>query len=514
MKFKKNGKIVNNSIFIFLKLIKIIFIYLIIHFSINNNKIINYVLKKDKFMNNNSNLYEINNYFLNDNFNIKYFKIFNFKYSLSYKFKKVKIQYNIKFFDENKNIISPMNILYNDLQIICYIKVINDIYLESISNIYQNKYFYCIEFFNIKEKIKIGIKIFKGNKNIDKNYFIYYFSYKLFNYNNISNLNDNIFDPLYINKQYQIFINKIKNKKSKFILKKYYSNYPICNLKRNIYLNNINNTNWIFKNVYNHYFCFNIDDSYLKNDKISQHCKYYFYISIIDNNRNTYNKTHYLFIDFIFSNMPTDDTYPVFKEMIKQRLPAHYVTEKKSIYNEYCHKKNQCFTIIYVNRNIYNNYGDFLQKYLILFLKLKAVVSGKVNIYHHISFLFYKIEYIKYISVGHGVCFFKYFLYNKKQIYGIYTNNKLLLPNSNRIISIAKKYGWKDKDIIKINLPRWDKYNNISMMNLYKNNKNKLKSNSIFIMFTWRYIRKNQTISSLYNDNIIKLLNNNKFSCI
>ena len=137
------------------------------------------------------------------------------------------------------------------------------------------------------------------------------------------------------------------------------------------------------------------------------------------------------------------------------------------------------------NRKLYNNYGDFLQKYLFLFLKLKAVISGKVNIYHPISFLFNKIEYITYIAVGHGVCYFKYFLYTKNQIYGIKTNNKLLLPNSSPIISIAKKYGWKDKNIIKINLPRWDKYNNNTSA-LNNENNNKLKSNSIFIMFTWR----------------------------
>ena len=510
MKFKKNTKKRKYKLFIFLKLIIIIFFYLHFNFSIDNNKKINNFVNINKIKNNKFNFYEINQSFINDNSNIKYYKILNFKYSFSLRFKKVKIEYNIYFFDQNKKIITPTNILYNDLQITCYFKVINDINLESISNIYQNKYFYCIEFFNIKERVKIGIKIYKQNNDIKKDYIIYFCNNKLFNYNDINNINDNIFDPLYINKQYLLYINKIKNNKyiSKYIIKNYYNQYPICNLKKYIYLYYKKNINWIFINIYNHYFCFNIDDNFFRKNKNVQDCKYYFYISIIDNNRNIYNKTDYLFIDFIFANMPTDDTYPVFKEMIKQKLPAHYVTEKKSIYNEYCNNTKQCLTIIYVNRNIYNNYGDFLQKYLILFLKLKAVLSGKVNIYHHISFLFYKIEYINYISVGHGVCYFKYFLYSKKQIYGIYTNNKILLPNSYQIISIAKKYGWKDKDIIKLNLPRWDKYNKENIQNLYTNNKNQLQSNSIFILFTWRYINKNQTISSLYNDNIIKLLKN------
>ena len=52
-----------------------------------------------------------------------------------------------------------------------------------------------------------------------------------------------------------------------------------------------------------------------------------------------------------------------------------------------------------------------------------------------------------------------------------------------KIINLAKKYGWTDENIIKINLPRWDKYNN---KNDYIQNIIKLNSNSIFMMFTWR----------------------------
>ena len=72
------------------------------------------------------------------------------------------------------------------------------------------------------------------------------------------------------------------------------------------------------------------------------------------------------------------------------------------------------------------------------------------------------------------------------------------------IISIAKNYGWKDENIIKINLPRWDKYNNIISSNSYY--KYNLKNNSIFILFTWRDINKNKKISTYYFKNIIDLL--------
>ena len=66
-----------------------------------------------------------------------------------------------------------------------------------------------------------------------------------------------------------------------------------------------------------------------------------------------YKKTDYLFVDFIYSIYPPDDTFPVFKEMDKQRFPVHYVTERKDIYNEYCLKIKNCLKIIPVNFKIY-----------------------------------------------------------------------------------------------------------------------------------------------------------------
>ena len=104
--------------------------------------------------------------------------------------------------------------------------------------------------------------------------------------------------------------------------------------------------------------------------------KYFFYLNIIDNNRNVYKKSDYLFIDFIFNEYSSDDAYPVFEAMYNQKLPVHYITEKLDIYQKYCFNKEKCLSIILVNRNNYIMNGDFLEKYLKLFLKLKAVISG------------------------------------------------------------------------------------------------------------------------------------------
>ena len=145
-----------------------------------------------------------------------------------------------------------------------------------------------------------------------------------------------------------------------------------------------------------------------------------------------------------------------------------------------------------------------MEKYLDIILKLKSTISG-AKIYS-INNLFYNIEYITYICLGHGISYLKDFLYKDYYSNDIY--NKILLPNSSMIISNAKKYGWKDANIIKIGLPRWD---------ILEKNNNKIKpfqNQSIFIMFTWRDINEGNNISQYYLKNIIKLINNYSLNII
>ena len=79
------------------------------------------------------------------------------------------------------------------------------------------------------------------------------------------------------------------------------------------------------------------------------------------------------------------------------------------IYNDYCIHVRKCQKIIRIDKDTYPLYGDFLENYLTLLLKTKAVVSGKVQAVNLISKLFYDIDYITYIAVGHGLCYFKDF---------------------------------------------------------------------------------------------------------
>ena len=152
-------------------------------------------------------------------------------------------------------------------------------------------------------------------------------------------------------------------------------------------------------------------------------------------------KTEYLFVDFIFDDLSSDDVFPVFKEMEKRKLPVHYISENSELYKEYCYDRIKCSKIIPITRENYYKAGDFLEKYLTLFLKLKIVVSGKYTNLHIISKLFFNIEYITYIAVGHGVCYFKDYLFSEFRIYGKKKNDKILIPPSEKLISIAKNYG-------------------------------------------------------------------------
>jgi CDP-glycerol glycerophosphotransferase (TagB/SpsB family) len=153
--------------------------------------------------------------------------------------------------------------------------------------------------------------------------------------------------------------------------------------------------------------------------------------------------------------------------------------------------------------------GDFLEKYLTLFLKLKQVITGSGIYFDYINNLFYNIDYISYISITHGVCYFKYFLYEENKCYGQKRIDKILIPPSEKILFFAYKYGWKIRNIIKLNLPKWDKYNEQNNSKSYL--KNILYKNpSILIMFTWREIIRNKQISSYYFKNIMSLILNKK----
>ena len=502
---------------ILLLIIKIIILtinYKIIirHSNINNNIRINHIKIEKTTEGNFENFISANLFSNNDviqfiDLKNKFYRIDNINYTYSQKYKKVKLEYMVSIYDEQKNLIYPSDLrLYIGFHVSCFLEIYNkdnkNVSIYSLAGIHENKCFKCIEYFNIREAVTFGIKLYKVH--LELNYYTIYCSKdKIFNYKNSLYENDEIFDSQYIINEYKASDSSKKNIKR---LKEYYMLFPLVDLKRNI----INEEDvWYFKNIYNNYFCFCIGNKCLINQP-NQKCKYLFYMDIIEQNKNIYPKTDYLFVDFIFENLSSDDTYPVFQKMIERNYPAHYITNKKSIYKKYCNETKDCKTIINVSYFSYKFYTVFIEKYLSLILKLKAVVSGKLSHFHFVSYLFYRIEYITYISVGHGICYFKDYLFAKKRIYGKNINNKILIPPSKILIDVAKRHGWKDADIIKLNLPRWDKYNENNNELFNEEGTHNFVNNSLLVMFTWRFSRSNFNgkISTFYIKNITDILNN------
>jgi len=134
----------------------------------------------------------------------------NLEYSFSFKYNITEIKYKYNFY--NNNLIVPSNLTLNyDLHAFCYLKDKNDIInFISLPNIYENNYFYCIEYFNINEKLNFGIKIFKGH-DFEKYYF---FPNSEFNYNNLFLKKDNKFSPLAINEEYNLTHLSLSNNKN------------------------------------------------------------------------------------------------------------------------------------------------------------------------------------------------------------------------------------------------------------------------------------------------------------
>lgn len=472
-----------------------------------------YIIALLKYIKNNCikiKINKINNLNLNK---IKYFKDLSFNislinYSFSLKFKLAKLEYYIGFYKSHHNLIAPPYLTrYHNLHIFCVSHDFNkNISIFSIAGVNINKYYKCIEYIHFNDSIKLGFFIFK-NKNYIEYFNLFLFTNRVINYNNLIFINESEYEPFLLLNQYKKFKHRIKvndreqNKKENLQLRQSYYRNPTFLIK---YFSALNESKWYFKNIFNNYFCFcksNITSNCLYKN-LKQNCKYFFYLNVVDNNRNIFKKTNYLFADFYSTDTATGESFLIFNEMNKQKMNVHYMTKREDIYKNFSN-----YNLKSKNQIIYDSFiinGNFLEKYLEIILKLKSTISG-AKIFS-IDNLFYNIEYITYICLGHGISYLKDFLY--KDYYSCDIYDKILIPDSKLLISNAKKFGWKEKNIIKIGLPRWDTfaYNSRELR--------PFQNKSIFTMFTWRELKKDKNISKYYFKNIFRLINDNSLNNI
>ena len=465
--------------------------------------------KKSKFIyNDNNDIFSLKNSLnisfsllkCNKNFNITniYFKLFNYSYIFNLRFNIIQVKYNILFHYKNLTLISPSDLcLHHDLHLICHIrKIESNFSVDSLAYIQFNKYFQCIEYINLNERNNFGIKIYKPKNGTSCiNFTKYFFSDNIFNYKKHFYKTNKLFQPSLVERQFYL-----NNKSDFFGLKRLYIKKPQYNTTSHIL---VQNNTWNFVNIYNYYFCFCRGNNCLYQNLLNiknttQICKYRFYLNLIEENKNLYNKTDYLLADFPGDFQSLDDAYPIYKKLISLGKNAYYMTINK-ILIKYKNNNNNLY-----NHIIQGNYihGDFLEKHFSLFLRLKAVISGAE--YFSFNNLFYYMEYITFISLTHGLNYFKTDLF--QTYYGNNTYNKLVISTSEKLISLAIQNGWKEQDLIKICLPKWDR------LDAFKNKKFERKNKSIFFFFTWRKWHKNTTdevkLKSDYFQNIKELMNN------
>ena len=443
-----------------------------------------------------------------------YINVEDIRYCYSKKFGLIEVKYFINLFDENFKNVKPSRALFlYRLKILCniYIYDINK-NIFSIANIYQNRFFLCVEYINIEDKANFGIKIYKINSTKEEieYYQQFFFTNIIINIaQNPSLENNNKFDINYLYKNFKELLNRIKNYKSNisyrheaFNLKSSFIQPPLFYLKRDI---SQVEGKWYFNNIYETYHCFCSGDSCISLEAFNiynfQNCKYFFYLTVIDNNKDLYPKTDYLLSDFFDENIASSDALPIFKEMISRNMRAHYLTMSSSIYNQFCLNNTKCYYEAQMIYGIKKITGDILEKLLGLFLRLNAVITAEK--YYSIDNIFYNIDYITYIFLGHGVTYIKSFLY--KNYLNPKAYNKILLPPYEKFIRLALDAGWKNENIIKIGYPRWDGYD------LFIGN-TKNKERAIFLMFTWRKLKKGKHISDEYFNNLNKLLNDKKLN--
>ena len=125
----------------------------------------------------------------------------------SYKFNKIELEYTFLFFDREKKFIFPSDLsLYYNLHVFCILNNGNNSLL-TLSNIHQNKFFKCLEYYELNTSANFEIKICNDAYNCSS---IYLFDTFYLNYNYFKFLDDDKFDSNYINKQYSFLLHKIQ----------------------------------------------------------------------------------------------------------------------------------------------------------------------------------------------------------------------------------------------------------------------------------------------------------------
>ncbi|MBQ8750114.1 MAG: CDP-glycerol glycerophosphotransferase family protein [Alphaproteobacteria bacterium] len=214
----------------------------------------------------------------------------------------------------------------------------------------------------------------------------------------------------------------------------------------------------------------------------------------IKQNRLNKIKDNYILFDCLYdAEAENIDAYSLFLKMKEKGLNAYYILHKDSnLYNKINDIKYSD-SIIAISHSTKKNPIDFINAIKDVIPNTKSVITSfgteSVVDYHLNS-----INDLEYIFIQHGQIFLKESVFDS----GYINPNKFdkILTSSDFEVDLLKKHGWKDEQLLKFGLPRWD---------LLDNTQNE---KSIFIMFTWRQISPSIFAKSLYFKRLSSLLNN------
>ena len=99
-----------------------------------------------------------------------YLDVSDLNYSVSEEYDLIEARYYIKLFDNDFKKIKPSDLIpFYNINILCVFNLIEtNESIYSLSNIYENEYYSCVEYIKIGESTKFGIKIYKYNDTTEE----------------------------------------------------------------------------------------------------------------------------------------------------------------------------------------------------------------------------------------------------------------------------------------------------------------------------------------------------------
>lgn len=221
------------------------------------------------------------------------------------------------------------------------------------------------------------------------------------------------------------------------------------------------------------------------------------YIDKILKNQDKYPKDTYLLFDCLNGDIcECIDAYSLFLYLRSIGKKAYYVLMKESPQYRKLESENRLENIIAIDNPLQTHAGDFFEKVYDILLRTKAVITA-FGFFSKTGEKFLKSNpHLQYIFIQHGPTFLK----ESVMLNGYLCSNKYdkLLVSSKSEANIFKKYGFKDEQLIKCGLPRWDLLNERSSES----------KKSILVMLTWRRFNQLTFDESLYKKNLLSLINN------